>query len=88
MAALSLAPLLDLSAAMPLRALLLAHRGADLDLDASEVQRLGGLCLQVLLAARRTWEADGSKLRIVNVSDACRDALGLAQAGPALGLEE
>ncbi len=88
MANLALSPVLDLAAATPLRLLLLAHRHADLDLDASEVQRVGGLCLQVLLAAMRTWEADGSRLRIVNASESWRDAVTLAQAGPALGVEE
>ncbi len=87
MAVLSLASVLDLGAAMPLHALLLAHRGADLDLDAANVERVGGLCLQVLLAARRTWDADGAKLRIINVSDPCRDGLRLTQACAAFGLE-
>lgn len=87
MAALTLPQVLDLSAALPLRALLIAHRGADLDLDAAGVERLGGLCLQVLLAARRTWEADRMTLRLLNLSDPCRDALRLAQAETALGAE-
>jgi chemotaxis protein CheX len=85
--ALALPQVLDLSAAMPLRALLIVHRGADLDLDAACVERLGGLCLQVLLAAHRTWEADGMTLRLLNLSDPCRDALRLAQAEMALGVE-
>ena len=88
MAALTLPQVLDLRAAPPLRALLLAHRGADLDLDAAGVERLGGLCLQVLLAARGTWQADGMSLRIVNLSEPCRDALRLAQAETVLGVGE
>ena len=87
MALLTLPPALDLGAAMPLHALLLAHRGADLDLDAAGVERLGGLGLQLLLAARATWQADGMTLRILNLSAPCRDAARLAQAEAALGVE-
>jgi chemotaxis protein CheX len=59
---------LDLNAAEPLKAELLALRGHDLLLDASAVQRLGGLCLQVLLSARKTWAADGVNLSLGSVS--------------------
>ena len=87
MAELRLASVLDLPAAAPLRAQLLGRRGADLDLDAGDVERLGGLCLQVLFAARRTWVDDGAKLRLINVSEPCRDALHLAHAWTALGMD-
>lgn len=66
---LMLAPLLDLNAAEPLKADLMARRGQPVTLDASAVERLGGLCLQVLLAARRTWATDGVNLRLGSVSD-------------------
>ena len=56
---LHLAENLDLNAAAPLRGALLQARGAALDMDASGVQRLGGLCLQVLLSAEATWATDG-----------------------------
>ena len=46
----------------------LVYDGRDLVLDASGVQRLGGLCLQVLLSAARTWAADGVNLRLGSVS--------------------
>jgi chemotaxis protein CheX len=87
MAALDLAPVLDPFAAVPLSLLLLAHRGQDLELDASAVTRLGGQCLQVLLSARRTWNADQKSFRLVNPSDACRDALAVTQAVSLLGEE-
>lgn len=61
---------LDLRAAGPLKANLLAARGGDVVLDGSAVERLGGLCLQVLLSALRTWRADGHVLTFVNVSEA------------------
>ncbi|MFA4937729.1 STAS domain-containing protein [Brevundimonas sp.] len=59
---------LDLNAAEPLKADLLALRGHPLTLDASAVERLGGLCLQVLLSARKTWAADGVNLSLGSVS--------------------
>lgn len=79
---------LDLSAAGELRSAIISHRGEDLTVDASEVQRLGGLCLQVLLAARQAWTLDGKDFRLVNISASCRDALNLAQAMTALAVEE
>lgn len=69
-AAITLPAVLDLRAADPLKADLLAVRGQDAALDASGVERLGGLCLQVLLSAVRTWRADGHALTFVKVSEA------------------
>ena len=66
----SLPAVLDLGQAPALRSELLARRGSALTLDASAVDRLGGLCLQVLLAARRTWEGDGHALAIASASEA------------------
>jgi chemotaxis protein CheX len=65
-----LAPVLDMNAAEPLKAELLAARGQAVTLDASNVDRLGGLCLQVLLSARKTWAADGVELTIAPRSEA------------------
>lgn len=56
---------LDLPAAAPLTAELLARRGQDLTIDASGAQRVGAQCLQVLLAARASWAADGHAFRII-----------------------
>ena len=69
--------LLDLQAAAPLREALLARRGADLQVDASGVRRLGGLCLQVLLAADGAWSSDGRRLAFLNPAPAFVDALDL-----------
>ena len=63
-AVVSLPPVLDLQAAEPLRAELMALRGRPLTLDASQVTRLGGLCLQVLMAARKIWAEDGHSLTV------------------------
>ena len=71
---------LDLSAAASLRTALTAARGAPLEIDGGDVDRLGGLCLQVLLSAKATWAADGYDLRIVNPSAAMSEAVRLMAA--------
>ncbi len=76
-----LAEVLDLPAASPLAADLLARRGQDVTFDASNVRRLGGQCLQVLLAARATWQADGQNFRIVTVSSEFAEGSALLGAG-------
>lgn len=78
-----LGSVLDLRAAEPLKAELMAARGQALTLDASAVERLGGLCLQVLLAAIQTWRADGHALTFLNVSEAL--AAQWSQFGAAAG---
>ena len=57
---------LDLPAARPLAAALLERRGKPITIDASAVGQVGAQCVQVLLSARRTWQADGLSLSIVN----------------------
>jgi chemotaxis protein CheX len=57
-ATIALPEVLDLKAAAPLHAQLSGLRGQPVVLDASRVQRLGGLCLQVLLAAEAAWSSD------------------------------
>jgi len=57
---------LDLLAARPLAAALLELRGKPLAIDASAVGQVGAQCVQVLLSAKRTWDADGVSLSIVN----------------------
>ena len=66
---------LDLAAASPLTDRLLAARGADLTIDASQVSRLGGQCLQVLLAAAKTWSADRAAFEISEPSHEFVEAL-------------
>jgi anti-anti-sigma regulatory factor len=53
---------LDLTYATSLTHSLLKHRGAHLTIDASQVQHLGGQCLQVLLSATKAWAEDGMNL--------------------------
>ena len=67
---LALPAVMDIQAAEGLRGQLMDARGGPLALDGSAVERLGGLCLQVLLAAQRTWAADGHALVVDPVSEA------------------
>src|SRR5258706_4880710 len=76
-ASLILADCLDLTAAAPLKAQLLAARGAPLSLDASSVRRLGAQCLQVLLAAEAAWSGDGLEWRIASPSPEFAEAARL-----------
>lgn len=79
-ASLTLGPVLDLRAVGVLRDDLLGRRGQALDVDASGVERLGGLCLQVLLSAKRVWAEDRQPFTISGSSDAFREALRLLGA--------
>jgi chemotaxis protein CheX len=69
-AALALPAILDIQQAEPLRAELLARRGQPLVIDGSAVERLGGLCLQVLISAQQSWARDDQALSIDRVSEA------------------
>jgi len=68
---------LDLRAAAPLAGAIIARRGDDLALDASHVEHLGALALQVIRAAARTWAADGHVLTLEGASVALADQLSL-----------
>jgi chemotaxis protein CheX len=60
---------LDLKAAAPLAERLLALRGEPVALDASQVEKVGAQCVQILLSAAVTWKNDGAQLSIVDASD-------------------
>jgi chemotaxis protein CheX len=78
-ATLRLAKVLDLAAAATLKEDLVQFRGRSTVLDASDVQRLGTQCAQVLLSARRTWLAEGQTFEIKDASEAFQE--GLARLG-------
>ncbi|MBI3438552.1 MAG: STAS domain-containing protein [Proteobacteria bacterium] len=75
-----LASHLDLGAAAPLLAEFKRARRQPIEVDASAVERIGGLCLQALLAAEATWRADSVPFRIVQPSQSFVEALRLAGA--------
>jgi chemotaxis protein CheX len=74
----ALASELDIKAAAPLATELIAVRGTALTIDASGVERIGGQCMQVLLAAAEIWRTDGSSLSIAEPSAAFVAAIGTA----------
>ncbi len=65
-----LPPAVDLSSAKMIAADLVERRGNALSIDASDVGRTGGLGLQVLLSAKKSWEDDGVALTFSKWSDA------------------
>jgi chemotaxis protein CheX len=87
-AVVGLPPILDVKAASQLRDEFCAAKGGPLDVDASKVQRLGGLCLQVLVSAQRSWAVDGKPFRVVDPSPdflegiRCFGAAGLTEGAP------
>ena len=86
---LTLDAILDLRAATPLVDALKAKRGAPIDLDASQVERLGALCLQVLLSAKKTWDADDQPLTLSAPSETFLENLSTLGVSPsAFEIEE
>ncbi len=83
-----LVPVLDLGAAAPLWANLCEVRGQPLEIDASAVDRLGGQCLQVLLAARAKWASDGVPFSISSPSPAFLEAAQLMMGDDDLACAE
>lgn len=61
---------LDLTAVKPLARDLGDRAGNDLQIDASKVELLGGLCLQLLLAAAQSWAQRGRNLSYGPTSEA------------------
>ncbi|KKX31958.1 STAS domain-containing protein [Rhizobium sp. LC145] len=67
---LKLSPILDLNEASVLHGKLMSMRGSDVVIDASDVERAGVQCAQVLVAAARAWAADGKSFLVESASDA------------------
>lgn len=72
----ALAPKLDTAASAELRTALQDARDEDVLLDASEVEMLGALCLELLMSAGALWKAAGHSISIENVSAQMGDDLG------------
>lgn len=70
-----LAKRLDLTEAAMLQLVLLEQKGKAVTLNADKVLHLGGLCLQVLLAAAADWRQRGLRLHIEPRSAAFDSAL-------------
>lgn len=78
---------LDMQAAAPLAQSFLERRGQAVSVDGTDVQRLGGQCLQVLLSAQASWAADGKEFVIIGQSEAMADALGTLGAAALLPIK-
>jgi chemotaxis protein CheX len=74
---LKLPKVLDLNAAGRLHEQVLAHRGADIDVDASEVVRVGAQCIQVLLSAVMSWRAENLRFKVESASNSFVNTLDL-----------
>jgi len=61
-----------------LHELLNKHRGESVSLDASNVQNISGLCLQLLLSSQKSWVAEDLKFEITEQSPAFEAALSSA----------
>jgi chemotaxis protein CheX len=85
---LRLPEVLNLTYAGPLAESLLPMRGAEVALDAAEVQRVGAQCVQVIMSAIATWKADDVAFCIADPSREFRDALSLLGVGLAEILTE
>jgi chemotaxis protein CheX len=74
---------LDVAAVRAVREDLLTRRGTATTMDASDVERIGALGVELLIAAQRQWQKDDSVLQLVGLSEAVTDAftdLGLDAA--------
>ena len=60
---------LESASAQDLRNEILSHKGNDIQIDANEVDLLGGRCAEVLVAAFNQWEHDGKSIAIKDGSD-------------------
>ena len=59
---------LDLKSAAALQQQFLTVRGHDLRVDAGNVERIGGLGLQILLAAQAAWQGDNQRFSVEKIS--------------------
>ncbi|RCW27232.1 chemotaxis protein CheX [Ciceribacter lividus] len=74
---LKLAEVLDLNEASALKSSLMDLRGSGLDIDASQVKRVGAQCVQVLMAGANAWGADKKPFTLVKASEAFLKTLQL-----------
>ncbi|MGW9232985.1 STAS domain-containing protein [Pseudorhizobium sp. NPDC055634] len=79
---LKLSPVLDLNEASVLHGKLMELRGRDLKIDASQVERLGVQCVQVIVAAARAWQDDKKAFIVEKASDAFDKTLQLIGIDP------
>lgn len=71
---------LDSASARRLAQALLERRHRAISVDASGVELISTLCVQVLLSARKCWQGDGLGFTIENPSSTFRDSIELLGA--------
>lgn len=72
----TLAARLDGAASPALVAELTTHKGEDIELDGSQVEMIGALCLEALLSIRHLWATEGYAVRFGTVSENLAENLG------------
>ncbi len=68
---------LDIKAAISPAEGFLSMRGAEIVIDASRVERLGGQSLQILLSAVTTWHTEGLAIEFLHPSESFVEGLEL-----------
>lgn len=79
---LKLSSVLDLNEASTLHGRLMELRGSDIKIDASEVERLGVPCAQVLVAGAHAWHSDKKSFAVEKASDAFEKTMQLIGIDP------
>jgi chemotaxis protein CheX len=79
---LKLSSVLDLNEASALHGRLMELRGSDIKIDASEVERLGVPCAQVLVAGAHAWHSDKKSFAVEKASDAFEKTMQLIGIDP------
>lgn len=73
---------LSAAAAQDLLGTVIAHRGQALRLDAVHVTMIGAQCAQILMAAQRSWQAEGQAFEVVNLTEDAWNSLGILGLSP------
>lgn len=86
---LKLPEILDLNAATGVHEKLVGLKGNSVEIDASDVRKSGAQCIQVLMAAKKTWDADGQTIVVGAMSQTFENTLKLLGiSGEELPLKE
>lgn len=74
---LKLPEILDLNAATGVHEQLIELKGSAVEIDASDVRKSGAQCIQVLMAAKKTWDADDKSIVVGAMSETFENTLKL-----------
>ncbi|MEW7007098.1 STAS domain-containing protein [Lentilitoribacter sp. EG35] len=80
---------LDLNAASSMHEQLISLKGSSVEIDASDVRKSGAQCIQVLMAAKKTWDVEGNSIAVGAMSENFENTLKLLGiSGDELPLKE